>query len=235
MQAAIITIITDSLGMPRDCTSIEHTWVYQLMLANKQKKRGQQEKRIIYFFPMRARHTKDIVIQKQDLLIYQKSDYIIIQVGIVDACRRITKRGIELRAEAMFGVLYRRFRAYFLPKLTKLYAYHYVSPSAFKDNCEEIIQTILQANAGAKIFWIRIAQAGNNLISKVFHIAQDIEQYNAILYELQERYSGKMFVIDPYLHLSPDIITIKDGHHLSEFGHSVVFQAVCKALDIPLS
>lgn len=50
MQAAIITIITDSLGMPRDCTSIEHTWVYQLMLANKQKKGGNKKNELFISF-----------------------------------------------------------------------------------------------------------------------------------------------------------------------------------------
>ena len=54
---------------------------------------------ITYFFAKRGLHTRDILNDKADLLLYQKSDFVIIQAGIVDASRRIMKRGLEWRIE----------------------------------------------------------------------------------------------------------------------------------------
>lgn len=200
-----LTIITDSLSLSRDCTPIESTWVDRFMQTM-----GGGAK--IYFFPQRGRHTKDIILQKQDLLTYQKADIVIIQVGVVDACRRIIKRGWEriLLTLPITRYLYKIISKRLMFHLTSLYEFHYVSPTCFKENI------------------YHIAPPGKKLIEKVYNIQEDINHYNAILEEcsLEKHFT----IAQAFKDCDKNHITIADGHHLSRYGHSLVLNCLVKIL-----
>ncbi|RDU65758.1 SGNH/GDSL hydrolase family protein [Helicobacter equorum] len=220
-----ITVITDSLGMPRDCTPIEKTWTELLKLYLAQNFTHIMGGGVItYFFPQRGLHTQDILNKRNDLLLYQKSDIVIIQTGVVDACRRVMPRNLEWRIESLplIGRIYSKFVSHFRFKLTHLYNFHYVDLSHFQENIIKICNDIYQANPYAKIIWIKIAPPGKGLISKVYAIQQDIDLYNNILEQCADKKSFE--ILDPYIGHNTQQITIQDGHHLSEFGHQLVYQ-----------
>lgn len=234
-----LTIITDSLGMARGCTPREQTWVdifqHHLVQESHHIKQIAGGGVITYFFPKRGLHTQDILNDRVDLLLYQKSDIVIIQAGIVDASRRIMKRGLEWRLESLpiIGRLYKKLVSRFRLKLTRLYNFHYVSPLHFQNNVISICDDIYKANPQAKIIWIKIAPPGKALISKVYAIQKDIELYNTILAECA---SQKCFeILDPYTGHDAGEITILDGHHLSKFGHKLVYQTLKDKLETYLS
>ncbi|QOQ91548.1 SGNH/GDSL hydrolase family protein [Helicobacter cinaedi] len=234
-----LTIITDSLGMARDCTPREQTWIdlflCHLMQDSNNIKQIAGGGVITYFFAKRGLHTQDMLNDKIDLLLYQKSDFVIIQSGVVDASRRIMKRGLEWRIESLpiLGKLYKNFTSTFRLKLTRLYHYHYVSPANFYRNVISICDDIYKANPNAKILWIAIAPPGEFLISKVYAIQQDIKLYNNILAQCATQ---KHFeILNPYTGYNTGQITIRDGHHLSAFGHKLVYQALKEKLESYLS
>lgn len=190
---------------------------------------------ITYFFAKRGLHTRDLLNDRQDLLLYQKLDFVVIQAGIVDASRRIMKRGLEWRIESLpfIGQFYKKFASIFRAKLTRLYNYHYVSACAFYHNVISICDDIYTANPNAKIIWIAIAPAGESLASKIYAIKQDIELYNSILAQCAAQ---KHFeILNPYTGHNAKQITIQDGHHLSAFGHKLVYQALKNNLKTYLS
>lgn len=233
-----ITIITDSLGLPRTCTDISLTWSDRFMQfvadstnANTIGKQtiGGGGGNIIYFSPMRWRHTGDVLGQREDLLVFRHNDIVILQVGIVEASRRIMPRRWEklLMISPLVYEVYLFFARKLMKFLTSLYALHFVSPQIFKKNIYKIHKEIKSANPKARICWIAIAPAGQKLRQKISFIQQDIDLYNEILRQCAMEL--KFSFLNPYNNLSlleQEELTIADGHHLSGFGHSKVFESI---------
>lgn len=228
MKYKRLTIITDSLGMPREREGIENTWVELLQVHLAQKDSGGGV--IVYFFPQRGRHTRDLLAHKEDLLLHQASDIVIIQVGVVDSCRRLIKRGWGNIIESIPFIrsVYKSISSRLMYPLTRLYNFHYVSPKAFENNILTICEAIYQANPKARILWLKIAPAGASLTRKVYAIREDIALYNEILERCAKARGFE--VLDPYATSEASSITIRDGHHLSIYGHQLVYQTIKEKL-----
>lgn len=78
-----------------------------------------------------------------------------------------------------------------------------------------------------KMFFIRIADAGKVMIDKVYNCQNDILQYN----EFVKQIDNGVQIIDPYhSYEASDYLLEIDGHHLNEFGNTLVYNKVYSIL-----
>lgn len=209
-----VLILTDSLGCPRKETEVTKTWTDQVIRANSGK--GY----FFYTYCKRGLYANDIYCEYVECL---KPDYIIVQVGVVDACRRVFTifqekviRRIPIISKLLFG-LSKKYYYY----LTKRKSLHYTTPEDFSK-----IFTRLIENTKAKFCFLAIAPAGSRMKQIVFHFEEDVLAYNRILESLAETYPDRVVFIDPYQVVKQDELFLNDGHHLTDVGLDLVFKAV---------
>lgn len=218
-----MTIITDSLGMPRESIEVEDTWVEKIL-------EKYHNDFIIYTFPMRTRHTRDVAYNDyQDLISYQKSDIFIIQLGIVDACRRVMPRRASLIVPYLpvIGKIVHHISSKYHYQLTRLYQCKYVNEDLFRENIKKIANGINSKQAN--MIWIKIAGPSGDLVKKTFNAKNDVEKYNQILEQCSREFGFDL--IDPYSGYNEEDVVLKDGHHLTVLGNQLVFRALDEKLN----
>jgi len=159
-----------------------------------------------------------------------KPDIVICQIGIVDSVRRAYSENYTNFIGNIRGIgrIHRRFASTHHFFLTRIKNVHKVPPAAFRNN----IARIIEETGTGKIFFIRIANAGEAMRKKIYRCQEDIDAYNAIL----SSFVGKIDLLDPYYgHRIGDYILPDDGHHLTLLGHDLVFFAIDKILNEVIS
>lgn len=208
-----ILFITDSLGCPRMEINVVDTWTDKILSKWSDK--------TVHFYTY-CRHglaSKDIDV---GYVKEVEPDLIIIQVGIVDACRRSLSRR-ELNIVSRIPLVRRIIRFIsnrYHHALTRIRNVHYCSLDEFKKSIAKI-----KNEMSAKLVFISIAPAGNNLVKKVYNVQEDINRYNAAVKEMPD-----VDFINPYTGNADDFILSTDGHHLNLRGEEMVFQAVDKVI-----
>lgn len=219
-----IVLVTDSLGMPRgepDNIPLEETWpnmVYQKYKNNCE----------VFFFPQRAMTTKDVVQKSTDCISLMKPDIIVIQVGIVDSCRRIFPRRmtILLGVLHLYDFMYKYFFKRHYYQWTRFIKTQMVNRDSFRANVSRILAEAKKAKA--KCIMIAIAPPGKYVKDMVYDIKNDIEEYNKILKEETENKNG--ILADPYYGRDLETFLLKDGQHLNSLGAKYVFDELDKIL-----
>lgn len=221
-----ILIITDSLGLPvGNQADMNDIWTTRII--EKFRKEYQ-----VLFFPKRGRTTSDILIEgwANDLLVYPKADIVVLQVGIVDCCRRVLPRilNFALQIIPLIGIPIQKILSHNHYRLTRTYNYKYVKEERFKQNIENIVNTLRKSNPLCKIAFIVISPPGQTLLIKTYNIHEDINIYNSIIWECSDKMDFD--VINPYPELNNDMI-MEDGHHLTYYGHETVYNHVCSWIE----
>lgn len=203
-----IVIVTDSLGLPRESCNQELTWVEEFLKL--------QNGNVVYTFLEGGKSSADLIRHPINKL---NPDLIIVQVGIVDAVRRATGKNY-LKVVSRIPIINRTHslitKRYHL-LITKLFNIHYVNFNLFLNN----IKNFVRMNNQAKIVFLSIAPAGKYLVDNTYRVKEDIELYNSALRD------SKADVINPFEDVQEiDDFLLKDGHHLNELGHKLVFESV---------
>lgn len=205
-------IITDSLGCPRAETNVEATWVDNILKINCFNY-------YFYTFCKHGAHSKSIPIED---IIELKPDLVIIQIGIVDACRRVMSEKIEVivkKIPLIRGIMHKLSKKYHY-QLTKLFNIHYASISDF-----ESVFTKLLTRTSSKIIYCAIAPAGDYLKSRTYDVVNDINKYNGVVKHIN---SDRIIFINPW-NDNQDFL-LEDGHHLNEKGMELVYNAITDEL-----
>ncbi len=211
-----ILIITDSLGSPRFNMSVEKIWTYRIMKAHS------TQGHVLFTIIRHGLYTKQLDYEQ---IIHFNPDVIICQVGVVDCVRRAMPDVLMRVIAHIPGVrtVVRRFVKKYHYRITKLFNFKRTKEDIFRLNIRKI------NNAGGKVCFIKIADAGQTLKQKTYNSQSDIDVYNNIMQE-------EGFVINPYENYSADEYVLEsDGHHLNELGHTLVFEAVNQQLNEYLS
>ena len=214
-----ILLLTDSLGCPRAETPVSNTWTDKIL--NK----WSSQNIVFYTYCVHGLSASKIDL---DYLQEISPDVIIMQIGIVDACRRALGRYEQEIISRIPGVrtivriICRRYH-YLLTMLRNI---HDCSPRKFLS-----ILNMIQKNSAGVIYFIKIAPAGKIMLKKVFHIKKDIQTYNSIVQSVP-----KIKIIDPYDNKDPESLFLSDGHHLNALGNDLLFfkvnEIICSELNL---
>lgn len=211
-----ILILTDSLGCPREETSVEKTWTDKIL----QKWTGSN----MYFYTyckhgLEARHIDFNYIKEI------QPDLIIVQLGIVDACRRAFSRKFIFIVShipiisKLVNAFARRFH-YFLTKIKNI---HSTKPKDFRNRLMQL------SNIAENVVFISIAPPGKSLKERVYKVKTDVIEYNNIIKDVAT--ISKKKLLNPYQEIEKiDSILLNDGHHLNDIGISLVFNECDKFL-----
>ena len=223
-MAKRILLITDSLGCPRAETPVENTWTEKILryYTDDNDTHITSDTGGGYFYTY-CEHGLSASWLKLDYIEEIKPDILIIQIGIVDACRRAFSRRF-LRLIQITKILEKPIniiasRHHFL--FTKLHNEHYCSIQLFKHRLESV------AKAAKDVLFIPIAQPGKYLMDKTYNVVNDVNAYNEIIYEVADQYSCT--VAEPYKDLADYLLD--DGCHLNDKGILAVYETVLEYLD----
>lgn len=204
-----VLLLTDSLGCPRKETKVEDTWTDRII------KNWSREDVIFYTYCVHGLSASKIDLEYLDEL---SPDIIILQIGIVDACRRAL---INFEQEIVSKIpVLRTFVHFFCSKfhyqLTVVRNIHDCSVIKFyKVLCKIVNQ------AKGKVYFIKIAPAGEGLIKRVYHVVEDIKRYNNVTIKVKG-----LIKVDPYKSVNPELYLLQDGHHLNSLGNELLYRCV---------
>lgn len=156
-----------------------------------------------------------------------KPDLIIVQIGVVDACRRtmsiyVSKilRHIPIVSSVIKFICQKKH--FFITRFVNI---HYSQ----KEDLFMLFDNILK-ELDSNICFIPIAPAGRIMKSKAYNFEEDVSQYNNVFIQLKHKYGKKVLLLDPYKGIDPNDLFLHDGHHLNLAGEELVFSAVKKIL-----
>lgn len=209
-----ILIITDGLGCPRKEIDASKTWTDILL-------KKWSSKNVVFY----THCAHGLSIKHIDLdYISELSPYmVIIQVGIVDAFRRAFTK-VELRLLSSIP---------FLNKALKIFcSEHHFAITKIRNIhdclCKDFDRIFFKIKlTSPHLFFIRIAPLGEGLIKRAYNVASDVEAYNHML----EKNLSPEHLVDPYVELCNDEYLLQDGHHLTEFGHKLVFKSINRIIE----
>lgn len=207
-----VVIVTDSLGCPRAETKVDETWVDKLL---KTEDSG-------YYFYTYCKHGAHSLSIPRNDVAELNPDIIIVQLGIVDACRRAMSEKTEKvikKIPGLRGIVHQISKKYHF-KITKLLNIHYASVVEYKKLFEFFLN-----NTNAELIVCLIAPPGGLLTKKTYNIDNDIKNYNNAVFCLND---NRIHIIDPYK--NEDDFLLADGHHLNANGIALVYNAVSEEL-----
>ncbi len=204
-----ILLLTDSLGCPRDETLVSNTWVDRILC--KWSGKGA----VIYTCCVHGLSASRIDVE---YLREIRPDVIIMQIGIVDACRRaLGKYEYEIVSRIpLIGNVAKKICGKYHYLFSTIRNVHYCSRKKFY----EVVRQICEESIG-KVFFLKIAAPGSGLIKKVYNVKKDVLVYNSIAETIP-----KLKVVDPYENRDPDTFLLSDGHHLNSLGNELLYKAV---------
>lgn len=204
-----VLLLTDSLGCPREETRVSETWTDRIM--TKWSGNGL----VFYTYCIHGLSVSRIHLE---YLREISPDVIIMQVGVVDACRRALGK-YEFEVVSRIPVV-----SSIVKKICGKYHYfftvvrnvHHCSQKKFF----RILNQICEESIGS-VYFIKIASPGNYLKEKFFRVEKDIPIYNSIAENI-----SKLRIVDPYGNHNPDTFLLSDGHHLNLLGNELLYKAV---------
>lgn len=208
-----VVIVTDSLGCPRRETKVCATWVDKILKSRFAKN--------FYFYTVCIPGLSSKCVP-MDYLAELEPDIVILQVGIVDACRRVlgSRVGHWISLVPVVRDIVRSVSSRYHYQLTRLYNVHYASISDY----ERMIRFILDKTK-AVIFFVPIAPAGEVFRKKIYNIDNEIQKYNSVAKKIKDK---RLVYLNPYT--TKKQIFISDGHHLNDLGIELVYEEVKEVL-----
>lgn len=154
-------------------------------------------------------------------------DYLIVQVGIGDCCPRPFPLWLQRLFELTLSKPALNKINNFYPSLLKFYSRPWISIEHYVEAYNEIVTTSLERNNSIKICIIAIGPPCHDFLIKAPGVSDSQKFYNQQLSaSIQALNNSRVEFIDPYLGENPEVLFIKDGHHLTAGGHEVVAKAI---------
>ncbi len=213
VEKKMVVIIGDSLAMPRDDVPYASTYG-SIISANmpyleviNRSSRGNDAKK---------QSSAQAIFD--DCEVFQPS-VVIMQIGIVDCAPRLfgkkTGYAISFLPNFIRSTLIDFFskRRFFF---TKYFPKTYVSKEAFKQGIERLLETFAQQNT--QVICVSIAATTNANNEKSFSFDENINEYNAILKKLCEKYNNQY--LDFYSITKSADYLLDDGIHIDIKGHA---------------
>ena len=221
-----ILFLTDSLGYPRvdeSKASASDVWTYRI--RDVFSKNMRMFPAVKFYFDMKTgRDTRSLLFDVDFHVKSYNPEIIILQVGIVDCYSRALNK-IELQILTRIPII-RTLTKYIVKKfysiIVKKRNIAYVKEDEFKRN----LTRLLSSFEGVKWLVIPIAPANSSYIIKNPLIRQRIESYNLIL----EDVFGSAVLSSIYSSAELNKLYLKDNHHLSIYGHTLVSKRIEPAL-----
>ncbi len=151
------------------------------------------------------------------------SEYVILQIGIVDCARRVfSEKAVRfINMLPIFRNVIKYLANKYHLRLTKLYKITYTSPGRFADNIKYFIERFRNSK---QIIIIPILPAGSKQKKKSYKIQEQIDLYNSIFINIAQNYQNVEFLagcIDKFLPIDDSLYT-SDGYHISKRGHALI-------------
>lgn len=218
-----ITILGDSLSMNRSEADIMLSDTYGVLLSKLLSNN--------YYINNRSRRGNTVNEQLKFQNIYDdiettKSDYYIIQLGIVDCAPRIfTKQESDFIRDFLPGFCQKVIINFFSKHrkfLTKHFPKQYTKYDDFVDKYKQIVSTIKMSSDVKKIFIFTIANTTKENNLKSYNFSNYILKYNEFLYDLIKK-ETKCEVIDLFnLTKENNSLLLEDGIHISKKCHEII-------------
>ena len=228
----IITILGDSLDMPRLNESIlyKDTYAYKLnnMLGSD------------YLVINRSRRANTILEQANrqninDDILSSESEYFIIHLGIVDCAPRLfSKKENKILSYIKPGRIARyivKVKSHYRYFFTKNFPKVYVSLTHFKEKYNFIVDLIINKTPCKKIFIVNIAKTNKKNEKRSYNFNSNICDYNNIIYDIYEKYENYIELIDFYkmTEENPNLL-LDEGIHITKKAHSILSNILYKKI-----
>ncbi|RPI86143.1 MAG: hypothetical protein EHM34_00165 [Nitrosopumilales archaeon] len=205
-----MAIIGDSLSLPRDDIPFEKT--YAALLENDYD---------IVMDSVYGNTTRDAC--NGSLFSVLLSDYVIVHLGIVDCFPRL----LDARTRKILSIFPAQVRKIALYPITK-YRYEFtktfpkvlVSKDEFYWNMVKLLSKIRSSNAIPII--IDISDVSNSIACRNYGVRNNIFSYNDVLRKLIYQYDCVHVNLN-YMTRHYSEMIHKDGQHLSETGHAILY------------
>lgn len=163
-----------------------------------------------------GRTTTSLNLDVKNYLKCYEADIVILQVGIVDCYpRSITRKElIWLSRIPLINKISAKLVKRFYRQIVLARDITYVSCDEFKNNIKEIIESFPEA----KFIALPIAPPCNSFITKNPLVKRNIDKYNLILKAIFK----SDFFDGCYANADIDKLFLKDNHHLTKYGQSLV-------------
>jgi hypothetical protein len=218
-----IVIVTDSLGIPREDTPIDVTWVSRII-----KEYSNYD---IYTLMLPALSIELIHRYKANIMNLYDPDIVIFQFGIVDATRRALPISISFLLSRMkiIGNMLRPLLSKHHYYLSSLFNIHKTPLELFRHKLNDIVDCKMKKT---EVIFIGIMPAGNILKRRVFNIELDIAEYNKALFSHSSN-NDNIHMIKHSRNLPTEkYIAEDDGHHLTIDGHEYIYNSIGKKLKL---
>ena len=217
-----IIIVTDSLGIPREDTPIDSTWVSKVLLQYSDNE--------IYTLMLPALSIELIHRYKVNIMELYDPDIVIFQFGIVDATRRALPIAVSFLLSRMkiIGNMLRPLLSKHHYYLSSLFNIHKTPLELFEHKLNDIVG---YKKKKTEVIFIGIMPAGKILKRRVFNIELDIAEYNKALFAHSS--NNNIHVIKHSRDLPTEkYIAEDDGHHLTSDGHEYIYNSIREKLKL---
>ena len=217
----IINVIADSLAIPRSKEGVPYEKTYPYLIQKSVMKNE------IYVANNAKRaETTESAVDPFSSIHYIKSDYALIQIGIVDCTPRLFSKRQQfwvsiIRPRTLQQEIIKFFskHRYFF---TKHFPKNYVDIESFEKCYRKLIQHLID-NGTTRIGVVNICQTGDEGRSRYYNYESIIKEYNDVVQKLVDEFS-QCFLIDIYSETIKDHETfmLKDGQHISAEGNEFI-------------
>lgn len=223
-KLCIVTILADSLAMPRP--ELPFTDLYPYKLSVKLGKG--------FLVVSKARRNNTLIEQTsetgegyliEDVVYMGESSYFIIHIGIVDCAPRIFSQREHSILERLnmlgkpiinFKSAHRRFFTKHFPKV-------YVKKDDFRTKLDLLISTIVNKTAAKKVFIINIADTNEENKYRSYGFEENLKEYDGIIASISKKYGDKVDVYDLYsITKAKPALVWEDGIHIKQAAHEMI-------------
>jgi len=205
-----VLLLTDSLGCPRKETDVSKVWTDRIIYHYKNQF-------MFYSICKQGMYFNDVPI---DYIKALRPNVIIVQLGVVDACRRVL--GVKTESVVRHIPVISDLAKYIFSKyhyvITKCINMHYSSIDQVKKMCNRLF-----CETDADICFLSIAPGGDIMNQKAYHFSEDVKSYNDAIRSVVNDNKDRATFLDPYDQNEPNSLFLADGHHLNETAHNMVF------------
>lgn len=216
-----IVILGDSLSLPRNELTVEHT--YPMILENLLESEYK-----IFNKSIRANDTSLQIKSLYGDLVGFNPDFVIIHLGIVDCAPRLFKR-LERKVYSTINKVFPIIKLFSRHRylLTKLFPKVYVDIQQFEKNYRFLLQEINKMNTNVIV--IGIADSSEETKAKSYNYEKNILTYNSAIKSIIKEFNN-VFYIDVFNYKDEEIL-LPDGIHLNKIGSRILANDILKGIN----
>lgn len=232
-----IVIIGDSLACPRPWIGLGQNDTYASLI---QRSLGGDAHVINLASGDRSTRHYASEAFKKTYIENSATDTLVSQLGIVDCAPRLMtllERGIGFlcqKARVTNAVFqsYVAFKSAHRMFFTRHFPNILVEKDEFERNMRLILENFFSKGEAKRAILINIAFPGAHLTTRSFDVLRIIESYNEVLARIAAEDPERVEVIDIFAITrdQPSLITIGDGHHITNAAHKVIAKILLDCL-----